>query len=405
MKKKLLYIRHDYHNKTKSNHFLQELLNERYDVETLSINPYKENCCDGFDLFADKEYDIVVIFQVINEAINLIKKLNYKQAVFFPMFDSHSEFQPSVWLRLKKFNIINFSRTLHEKLLNLGLSSYYIQYFPKPFDVKDYGSEDSVFFWQRITKLNINTLEKLFKNKNIKHVHIHKALDPLHDFIEPSDLFKDKITYSTWYDKKEDMYKDVISSAFYMASREYEGIGMSFLEAMSMGRCVISPDNPTMNEYIQHGETGFLYDLKNPHPVDFRNVRQIQQNAKNFIKEGHKRWEKEKYDILDWVESPVNLNSRLYKKSLEKYGQHSTKITLFGFLNILTLKCIESEGQDSLKKYYLFGLIPIMKISKSEIKTRFYLFGIFPIWKIVKRFNTQKSFFFSFLPVLEIKKD
>ena len=55
-------------------------------------------------------------------------------------------------------------------------------------------------------------------------------------------------------------------AGIYFAPRLYEGIGISFLEAMAMGKAVVAPDNPTMNEYVTHNVNGFLYKPGGPAP-------------------------------------------------------------------------------------------------------------------------------------------
>ena len=87
----------------------------------------------------------------------------------------------------------------------------------------------------------------------------------------------------------------------YVAPRDLEGIGMSFLEAMAMGKAVIAVDNPTMNEYIEDGKTGYLFDLKNPKKIDLSNIEQVQKNAFDFMREGRKKWEKDKEKIIDFI--------------------------------------------------------------------------------------------------------
>lgn len=69
------------------------------------------------------------------------------------------------------------------------------------------------------------------------------------------------------------MQQYIQKSALYFAPRKYEGIGMSFLEAMASGRCVIAPDYPTMNEYIKNGETGYLYNFKRPQKIKFDDIK------------------------------------------------------------------------------------------------------------------------------------
>lgn len=136
----------------------------------------------------------------------------------------------------------------------------------------------------------------------IDHIHLHKAMDPMQSFIKPDEETEKKITYSEWFDTADEMRSIMQESAFYIAPRQYEGIGMSFLEAMAMGRCVVAPDYPTMNEYIKDGENGILYNLDDIKPVTIDDVRRIQKNAYNYITNGYNEWTSRKQEILKWIE-------------------------------------------------------------------------------------------------------
>ena len=311
--KKLLYIRHSYHSKTKSNDFLVDLLRTNYDVFIFDIDPYTHDTESRLKELRIKEVDVLLLFQLPISG-NLLKKyIEFKKGIFFPMYDGAPSRKDDIWLSWKDFNIINFSKTLHDELLNMGFSTFYIQYFPKPYEIKDWGDEKSIFFWQRLTKLNFNTLYNIFKYLDLKNVHIHKAIDPSNDFVEPANNNLN-IEYSVWYENKNEMLKDIEKSAFYVAPRLYEGIGMSFLEAMSMGRCVISPNYPTMNEYIKDGETGILYDFNDPKIRKRYDIKKIQENTYKYINEGFTSWTNNKHRILDYINSPVECNEKKLSK-------------------------------------------------------------------------------------------
>lgn len=356
MKKKLLYIGHAYHNKTKSTQFLKDMLEAKYEVEIFDFDPYNDNIQTHFQSLTGKSFDVLVIFQIMPSLAQLEKVIKFKKSVFFPMYDGVPERDNPLWLEYKNTQIINFSKTLHDELKKLGFSSHYIQYFPKPIKIENLGNEKSVFFWQRITPINIHTVEQLLKGNKIEHIHIHKALDPQHEFVEPDSDMAWNLTYSEWFDTKEEMLKTQQQSAIYIAPRLYEGIGMSFLEAMAMGRCVIAPNHPTMNEYIKNGETGYLYDYNNPKPINLNDIQKIQQNTVKFIEEGYARWEKEKGKILEWIEEKVKIND----ECLRKFGSNR--------IDVLT--------------YYLFSFIPVIKIEQHESKKKIFLFGLLPLFEI-----------------------
>ena len=375
MKKKLLYIDHSFHNKTKSAQFLEELLCSAYDVETCDFDPYDKNPDIIFDSFTGRDFDVLVLFQVMPNIKKLKEQISFKYPVFFPMFDASGGLDDAFWEQYREFNIINFSYSLHKRLLKLGLSSYYIQYFPKPIETFDFGDPAHVFFWQRVTDLGIDMVEKLLKKNSYNRIHLHRVLDPFQTFRSPSRCIADKVEYSDWYDTREEMLKDVESCAFYIAPRLYEGIGMSFLEAMAMGRCVIAPNFPTMNEYIVHGENGFLYDYHYPKSIRINNIDRIQKNAYEYVKEGYAQWEVNKYKILDWLEAPLGGSVPL---PMEKQKKEFIikKYTFCGKFPLLIL-----ESKPYQRYYKLFGSWCVWKCKRKGNKIIFYLFGFIPVWK------------------------
>lgn len=451
MKKKLLYIHHAYHNKTKSTLFLINLLKTQYEVEFFSFDPYHKKF--SVESLKNKKFDVLVLFQIMPSIQDINNFIEYDHGVFFPMFDGVPQRKDLLWYEYKDFHIINFSRTLHEELTALGFDSHYFQYFPTPADNFNFGDDKSVFFWQRINQINIETLASVLVTDELKHIHLHKAVDPLQVFIEPSIKLAEKCSFSDWFEKKEELNTVIEQSALYFAPRILEGIGMSFLEAMAMGRCVIAPDKPTMSEYIVHNETGFLYDFEKPQKIKLGNIQQIQKNAYEYIKKGYQEWEKKKDTILDLLELPVQqsvkkkhfgnqlriLGFRIpfievkdfcYKKKymlLKKiplakklYITNGYKFYLFGLILFFTILSFSHK-----KKFLLFNKIPLFKILYKQnyrafyllnfilifsvldftYKKKYYLFNLVPLLKIFQIRNCYKIFLFGFIPILTIKKD
>lgn len=267
-------------------------------------------------------------------------------------------------MQYKDFNIINFSATLHQELSNIGFSSFYIQYFPKPAEVADWGDDKSIFFWNRTTDINLAKAEILLTDYDYNKFHLHKALDPEQKFDEPGALLAAKLEISEWYDTREEMIKDMEKSAVYIAPRLYEGIGMSFLEAMAHGRCVIAPDNPTMNEYITDKVTGYLYNPNQIVPLSLDRIKEIQKEAYAFICNGYQEWEKKKFEILKWLEADVVINKSKIKNFFSL--QEITKIYFLG------IEILRKEKYSSYTLLKLFGFLPFVKIlgmgNKSDVK-------------------------------------
>lgn len=302
MKEKIVFIAHSYHKKTKSSDFMVEYLKEFYDVEVVYDDEWETGNKIDWGNF-DSKYYAVVVWQVFPENEDF-KNIPNQNVIFFPMYDQAIRWKFSKWHECKNFKIINFSLALHKKLQKWGFNSMYIQYFVEPKEFTP-GIDDEVFFWQRLTKINIKTVKKLFRKSNIK-LHIHKAIDPGQKFISPipEDEKNFNITYSEWFDTKDEMENIKKTKGIYIAPRYFEGIGMSFLEAMAQGKVVIANNQPTMNEYIKNGETGFLCDFNFPKPIKLLNLEKIQQNTYAFAKKGYENWLLDRKKIIDYINAP-----------------------------------------------------------------------------------------------------
>jgi len=305
--KRLFFIGNKYHKKTGSSDFLLRILEESFDVESCYVDLYKrEGRWDVFSKASRFDFDVLVCWQVMPPRELLDDYFCFKHGAFFPMYDGCPNVKAiERWFPYRDFQIISFCCTLAEQLNRAGFSAHFIQYFPPPSSIAEWGDPVGVFFWNRRENINIQTVEKLLSEIDVRRVHIHKVLDPGCDFIPPSEQCRWEIEYSDWYETRAEMTSDILSSAYYIAPRHEEGIGMSVLEAMAMGRCVVAPDNPTMNEYIDHGRTGFLYDEKSPKALPLSQVREIQKNAYEYMMEGFGRWEEEIPLISKWLIEPV----------------------------------------------------------------------------------------------------
>ena len=299
--KKIVYIGHSYHAKTQSTTFLIDFLKEHFDVTVVLDETWQGKKVPNLD-FIDDSYLGVMFFQNIYSP-EILAKIKNKNLIFCPMYDGSGGLPNEYWLQYKNLKFLNFSKTLHKKLINLGLNSLHLQYFPKP-NKFFAGDVKKIFFWQRISNLNINTIEKLFPNKEESlKIHIHKAIDPEHTFTKPTKEQEKKfsIAYSTWFKTRDELFNLIKESALYIAPREHEGIGLSFLEAMAMGKAVIAVNNPTMNEYIKNNRTGYLFNLNDPKNIELSNLRKVQKNCYLFMKNGYKKWEAKKSKIISFI--------------------------------------------------------------------------------------------------------
>lgn len=308
-KPRLLYIGHAGHQKTKSTVFLLDLLATRYEVFRMDVATPMEKIPEArVAALGVREFDVLVVFQMWIDLARLGRLITYRHGVWFPMYDGLPPEDHPFLAEIRGFNIINFSHLVHERLLRRGYASHYVQYFPRPTEAPVFGDEDTVYLWQRRNEIGMNLVETLFRGTPLKKVHLHKVLDPGHEFTGIPQSLESRTEVSTWYDTRELMQEDQKRFAYYVAPRLYEGIGMGFLEAMAMGKCVIASDHPTANEYIVDGVNGILYDAAVPRPIRMDlPLRVIQRNSWEFCQVGYRAWLRKRWQILDWCEAPVHL--------------------------------------------------------------------------------------------------
>lgn len=296
MKENIAYIGSESHNKTLSTKFLIDYLKEFYNVDVFC----NYDCLHNNDF----NYKAVIFFQCVPDK-NVLDKMTCTNIIYFPMYDQIKDWSFAKWYNYKNCKIFNFCKHTHDKLSKWGFNSIYLQYFPEPKEFNP-GNHNEILFWQRKEEININNIKKLFqKDINFK-MHIHSAVDPTYDFIKPTkiDEYQFHITYSNWFDTKEEMMNLLAQKQIYIAPRIDEGIGMSFLEAMAQGKAVVANDAPTMNEYIQNDVTGYLFDYKKPEAIDFSQIDRIQLNAWEYCKAGYDKWSKDKIKIIEFIQSP-----------------------------------------------------------------------------------------------------
>ena len=180
--KEILFIGHSYHKKTKSTQFFIDILSKKYKSDVFYNESWENGKTLNFSELENKKFDAIIFMQLL-PPFNYINKFKCKNLIYIPMYDHSGLWNKSKWFFLRRFKIIN-------------LDEFYE------------GNKDEIFFWQRQTNFNFETLKKLMGDKIFK-VHIHKALDPGHEFLQPSkeDEEKYSITYSTWFDSKVQMWK------------------------------------------------------------------------------------------------------------------------------------------------------------------------------------------------------
>jgi len=258
-------------------------------------------------------HDVVIMFQSYCPHEGHTYRSLHNNVVYIPMFDQFdltprsSHLLTEFWKPFHGSKVLSFSTAVHVLANVAGIVSHHVRYYPKL--TQSVASEGlHGFFWiRRERELGWEHIRTVLGDTRFDSFHIHLAGDPGFPPVRaPSadDGALYNITTSTWFNHRTDFEKVVQRANVFFAPRLTEGIGQSFLEAMSRGQCVIAADNPTMNEYIVHGVNGLIYDPKRLEPLDFSDAVQLGRQARSGVAAGRIRWEAMELGLVDYILTP-----------------------------------------------------------------------------------------------------
>jgi glycosyltransferase involved in cell wall biosynthesis len=298
------FLANSFHiNKTKSVDFLLDLLREAFGGVT--IIPHKE----AWARLPGKKWDLLVVFQKRYPHEEL-EAFGADRVVLVPMYDDTPLDEP-FWKHYLKFKVLCFSSTMVPLLRSYGICALGVRYYPElPRRTADFGSSAGLrgFFWPRIRSLDWSCIRRLIGETAFSWMHIHWTPEVHGDLSAPivdDERFAGKLSTTSWSGDRTEYQDRLADSNVFFASRTAEGIGNSFLEAMAMGLCVVAPNAPTMNEYIQHGVNGLLYDHREPAPLDFSRAKELGAAARSSSEIGRQEWLGSAPAIRSFLEEPL----------------------------------------------------------------------------------------------------
>jgi hypothetical protein len=319
----IAFLGHSYHQRTDSSRFMQDILREAFGaMDCFFDDSWAGGAALDVRAILDRGYRAVHIWQMESLASAVAAQAPSVPVTFYPMLDSARLARDEFWRNIAgHMRIVSFSRTLHQQMLRRGLESAYFEFFPDPAGqrVVEAPEPGSLFFWQRRSDFGWPELRRLMPAGFSGRVHLHLHLDPTYGRPEPppeADRERFRISTSTWFESRAEL--DALTRGFagYVAPRLHEGIGMSFLEAMARGQCVIAADNPTMNEYITHGVNGLLFAPREPTPLDLAAMPRLGRRAREGIEDGFERWQRDRRGrLLDYIAAPPGADTALLREA------------------------------------------------------------------------------------------
>lgn len=248
-------------NKSKSHITLVE--------KPLSIyHTFKYHVWNGKDLPDFKIDTTPMLFFQYPPPARLLTQSNLK-LIWIPMWDHIKDKNQKWWKKFpKNIKIVAFSKHVHEKAIQASLESLRLQYYASPiqFNRANWKEGGILFYWNRTGLLGKDDLEKLCYALKIKTLYFQNQLDPgiikTLNYDLPSQIGKTEVIKLPHYLSRKEYIHILKDTNIYIAPRLYEGIGISFIEALARGAFVLAVDAPTMNEYIQHKINGYLLSYK-----------------------------------------------------------------------------------------------------------------------------------------------
>jgi hypothetical protein len=188
------------------------------------------------------------------------------RVVWIPMWDEARGYEPAWWRQLpKSLRVVAFSREVSRRAKAAGLATLDLQYFPPDeFPPADWTGERVLFYWNRIGLVGADFLSGFCRALAVDRLicfrtaqdRVPAELDfPLADRIGNTRV---EARAADELVPRREYAKLAGRANIFLAPRTSEGVGLTFLEALARGCAVFAYDAPTMNEYIAHGENGYL---------------------------------------------------------------------------------------------------------------------------------------------------
>ena len=143
------------------------------------------------------------------------------------MYDACANMPQAYWRAMAGARVISFCRKLHVRILECGLESIYLQYFPDPFTVpkvEDF-SDLRGFLWQRRPREGFNwRIGSRLCGSSLASLHVHLAADDDNNGLEELPL---GVTTSEWAVDLSVYSTHLKAANVFFAPRAAEGIGMA----------------------------------------------------------------------------------------------------------------------------------------------------------------------------------
>ena len=341
-KNNLAYIDHIFHKKTKSSHFLRNILKKNFNLQNFWSTKFKNEQIQN--------YSHILFFQVFPPVSTLISLRNSK-IIWVPMYDSLSNLDPNIWKICSFFpniKILSFSKKINKLCAQNGLNYLYCRYFLKPqINKMPKAKKIKILFWYR-GNIKLYDWIKYINLKEVECINYYTLIDPFYkkENFTKDDIKKYKLNIikGNYKSDKKKFLKLLNNSDVFVSPRTKEGIGMSFIEALSKSKYVLAYNYSTMSDYIINDKYGYLFKKKTNKlkKINLNKIKNYSKNRYKFSQLLYKEWLSKKKNIESIYDFKINnINSFFSVKFLILFicnvifeTKNKAKLIARKFLNI-----------------------------------------------------------------------
>ena len=298
MKKVVAFIDHNFHQKSKSGNFIREILKKKFVVHN-----FWWSLKDQYKLIDKvKNYENFFFFQSLLPLEDMLK-IRDKNIMWAPMYDN-LDTSLNYWKKIKYLNlkILAFSNPVRKLSVKFNCRHLYLKYALRNKIGTKIKKKLNIFFWFR-SNISLYDWINIFKTEDINVVKYFNCPDPgkNSEIIDYKDIKNYKIKFINEKFLPRNKYLKMIKKCdIFVCPRKQEGIGMSFLEALSMGKYLISNKETTMNEYINNQNIGVFFDKFKDQKLSVKKIKRGQIFRNKYAKKIYYKWEKDKKMIINF---------------------------------------------------------------------------------------------------------
>ncbi len=299
MTKKIVFVGREVHIRTQSDVFFQEILQEIGDVTIIRRESFDAK--ETLEAIQEQSPDLVIFYQLRPCWKHHTRALKGPRKVWVPMYDGFAplNLKHRLYYWLGGMEGIAFSQRVHEYFTRIRLPSLPVRYFPEV-DLQCASSKQgppyTVFLWQRDLVIGLDLIADLFEPGTVDRVIYKSDL-----CVSMSRKLPFKVEQLEGWLPKETLISKIQEADYYLAPRLQEGIGFSFLEAMALGKIVIGHNDATMNEYIEDGVNGHLFEGRKRLSARWPSPAELKANIVDYGQRTHTAWLDDRKRLKDFL--------------------------------------------------------------------------------------------------------